>query len=337
MKYKGLFIVVIFACMTTSLIVFSGAGSDGALNGLKLCYSVIIPSLFPFTVFSLIIFDSGFFDSVKLQKVKFNFEELSISLLSCIGGFPVGAKLINNAYLKGNISKKNSELMLGYCVSSGPSFIILAVGCGILDDKKLGYVLFTSNILANIIIAIILSFFKKPTKNKLKIQKLSTPFSEVFVNATYDATQSILGICAYVVLFSTIISVFNNIFIKSNIKNALLSLLEITNGISLSGNLYFIAFLLGFGGICVHFQVLTMCKDLKPRYSLFLLLRILHGTLLSLITKFIVMVFNINVSTLSPGSQLTYKFSENSIAFGIALVALSVAFILSVNKQNNIV
>lgn len=334
MKYKSLFVVVIFACLSTSLIVFSNAGNSGAIEGLNLCYNVVIPSLFPFTVFSLIIFESGFFDRLSISK---NIEELFIFFLSSIGGFPVGAKIINNAYKRKSLSKKNAELMLGYCVSSGPSFIILSLGIQILNNKVIGYILFFSNLTANLIIMAVLSNFKDKNQT-IKISKSETKsFSENFVNSTYDATVSITAICAYVTLFSTIISVINSMLGENPIKKILLPLLEITNGVTLTDNIYFIAFLLGFGGICVHIQILTMCSDLKPNYLKFLALRVIHGTLLVIITKIFVSLFKINVSVLAGSSKLTYMFSEISTVFGICLIILSIAFILSVNRKNNII
>lgn len=336
MKYKSLFIVVLFACLSTSLLVFSGAGSSGAMYGLKLCYNVVIPSLFPFTVFSLIIFECGFFEKLKLRfGSKNNFEEISVFLLSCIGGFPVGAKLINNLYKRKGINKKNAELMLGYCVSSGPSFIILSVGSQILNNILIGYVLFFANLLSNLIILVVVQKFKT---NDIIINTEKTPnknFAEIFVNSTYDAVLAMLNICAYVVLFSTIINVINSIFENSIFKTVLLSLLEITNGVSLNTNIYSIAFLLGFGGLCVHLQIISMCKDIKPKYSNFFFFRIIHGFLLFILTKIIIAVFGINVSALSGALNATYKFSEISTVFGLCLIALSVAFIISVNRKIN--
>ena len=334
MKYKSLFIVVIFACLSTSLIVFSGESNSGATDGLKLCYNVVIPSLFPFTVFSLIIFESGFFERLNINK---NFEELFIFFLSIIGGFPVGAKIINNAYKRKNLTKKNAELMLGYCVSSGPSFIILSLGSQILNNKLIGYILFISNLTANLIIMITLSKFKEINTEMIKSKSGSKPFSEIFVNSTYDATLSIISICAYVTLFSTIISVINKMFGENAIKKSLLPLLEITNGVTITDNIYYIAFLMGFGGFCVHIQILTMCSDLKPNYLKFFAFRTLHGTLLIIITKLFLFFYKIDVSALSDNSKLTYIFSENSTFFGICLITLSIAFILSVNRKNNII
>ncbi len=334
MKYKSLFVVVIFACLSTSLIVFSRESNSGAIDGLKLCYNVVIPSLFPFTVFSLIIFESGFFDRLNINK---NFEELFIFFLSSIGGFPVGAKIINNAYKRKSLSTKNAELMLGYCVSSGPSFIIISLGSQILNNKPIGYILFISNLTANLIIMISFSKFKEKSIALIKSKSDVKPFSEIFVNSTYDATVSIISICAYVTLFSTIISVINKMLGENPIKKFLLPLLEITNGVTLTDNIYYIAFLLGFGGICVHIQILTMCSDLKPNYLKFFAFRIIHGILLVIITKLFLSLLKIDVSALSGNSKLTYMFSETSTVFGVCLITLSIAFILSVNRKNNII
>ena len=54
-----------------------------------------------------------------------------------------------------------------------------------------------------------------------------------FINSVYKAVVSILSICGYVVLFSSVISVFSQISDKYGIIKAALPFLEITNGIIL--------------------------------------------------------------------------------------------------------
>ncbi len=334
-KIDKLLILLAFAVFSLCLLVFSGSGSSGAIHGLKLSYSVIIPSLFPFTVCALIIYDCIFTSKFKNRPIN-RLQEIIIYSVSLIGGFPVGAKLIEKSYLNKSISKKNAEFMLAFCVNSGPAFIIIAIGNNILSDIKLGYILFSANILSTLVLFLI--YYFKTAKDVCNNQSLAPKsFADSFVSSTYDATQSIMLVCAFVVLFSSVISVLNELPFSPSIRNTLVSLLEITNSITtMDNNIYFIAFLLGFSGFCVHFQVLSMCRALKPNYLLFLSFRIVHGLLNILFTKIIVRLFNINVDTISNGKELSLIFSQYSIHFGILFVLLSVAFMFSVNKENNI-
>lgn len=334
-KIDKLFLLVIFAILSTCLLVFSGPGSDGAILGLKLSYKVIIPSLFPFTVCALIIYECIF--SLKLKCKSFNrINEILIYIISLFGGFPVGAKLIEKSYANKSISKQNAEYMLSFCVNSGPAFIIIAIGNGILSNVKLGYLLFSANILTSLTFFIFYLLYAP--KNKFYSQNIATKsISDTLVSSTYDATQSILLVSAFVVLFSSIISLIKGIFKENIIRNIILSLLEITNGIALTEhNIYFIAFLLGFSGICVHFQVMSMCRVLKPNYLKFLLFRIMHGAINIFYTKELTKIFRISVNTVSTSGVLSFDFSEHSMLFGILFIALSIAFMISINKGHNI-
>lgn len=338
MKYNTLFTVVLCACFSTCLLVFPSAGTQGAIEGLQLCYSVIIPSLFPFAVCALMLFESNVLikasNLVYKMGININIQAISIFVISCIGGYPVGAKLIEKSYCKGQLSKHNAELMLGYCVNSGPSFIIIAVGAGILRSYKLGLVLFSANIITCIILAITLSKFKNEQKHQIQSTALETPFSDIFVSATYDATQSMISICAFVILFSSVSELIDNIFPDNLFKMIINSLLEVTSGIAYSDkNIYTISFLLGFSGFCVHFQVLSMCKTLKPSYIKFLLFRLSHGVLSVILTHTIIKTFKISLPTISASRDFTFVISEYSTVFSIALLLLSVAFMISLRKS----
>ena len=94
-KKKLLYISICF-CFMASLIIYPSVASDGVKYGLSLCATVIIPSLFPFTVLALIVF--------KLN-VPFLNKSTAIMLLSHLGGYPVGAKLVDAAYKENEIDK----------------------------------------------------------------------------------------------------------------------------------------------------------------------------------------------------------------------------------------
>ena len=336
MLKKRLFIFLIFTIVSLCLLIYSGPCLQGAKNGINLCFSIVIPSLFPFTVCALIISESGFLEKINnkfLNSTNFPIIDAFIFIFSLIGGFPIGAKLINNSYIKCNITKSKADAMLAYCVNSGPAFIIVAIGSGILKDKRLGIVLFSANLLSTVTLFALISFiYKGNQKNKRLLIKDKT-FAEIFVNCTYDATKAMGLICAFVILFSTIIEFLNSILKPTYINRVLISFLEITNGVSILDNIYLIAFLLGFSGICVHFQVLSMCSAVKIKYLKFF---ILHGIINTAYTLIIIKTFKISISAASKNNNYSIMFSERSVIFGIIFMLLSVAFICSVNTKKNI-
>ncbi len=341
MKIKYFSIILFCACFLTVLVVFPSGSTQGIKYGLTLCYNVIIPSLFPFTVCSLFLFESNAINRLQKLTVKHTTKKndtavkiIIIYILSCIAGYPVGANLIETSYKKEELSRKQCIALLGFCVNPGPAFIVIAVGSGILGSAMLGYFLLIANITASLIISLFSIKFLKSEKVSSNNPSDAIQLSEAFVNATYRGCNSIINICSFMLVFSSIIGLINEILPKSSIKQTLLAVMEVTNGILLCDkNIYLISFVLGFGGICVHFQVLSMCKSLKPAYLPFLLQRIALGALSSFIIFILTKTFNICLPTISVNSGLTFSSGENAVPFSIALLILTVCFMLSMQKK----
>lgn len=341
MKYKMLLTVTLCAVFITCLVVYPTGSSAGVIRGLKMCSSVIIPSLFPFTAVAIFIFKLGIVDRVShfvsrpAELIfKMNGQELCVFIMSCIGGYPVGAQLIANLYRENKISRSRAEKLLSCCINSGPSYIILAVGTGILSSKDLGYLLFASSLTASVLIAIFVGFLYKNdgvVNNKLsKIKDLN--ISDIFVDATYEATSSMIKICSFIVLFSAIQGLIDEIITNKHIKSAIIFFSEITNSI-ISGNknIFAISFLLGFAGLCVHLQIIAICKDLKIKYLRFLIFRILHGTLSAVITYLLVKLFRITIPAISQG--ISMQPTSYSVLFSVALLFCAVVFMGSVHNN----
>ncbi|MBE6781464.1 MAG: hypothetical protein E7540_01900 [Ruminococcaceae bacterium] len=340
MKYKVVLTASVISCFALCLVVFSSGATAGAIHGLNLCYSVVIPSLFPFMVCSLVLFKTKILttfadrlERITLSIFSLDSECFTVFLLSLIGGFPVGAKLIEKLYVDKKISKKTAELMLGFCVNSGPSFIVITVGAGILSNKTLGYILLFSSIISSFLVALIFSRFIRPQPTRFRPKNEKFVISETIIKSTYDATTSIINICSFVVLFSTIIGLIDSYLSSSSIIRNILPLLEITSGIKYySKNIFFISFIIGFAGICVHFQVISSCKTININYFKFFMFRIFHGALCSFCTYILLKIFKISVPTVSINPSLVIEPSRYTIVFGIVFIALSVLFIVSTRK-----
>ena len=322
-------------------VAFPSVQIKGAINGLLLCGDVVIPSLFPFTVLALFLFKCGFTDYIEraLNKIaniifRISGRNLTIFFISFIGGFPVGARLIEEEYKSGNIDKNLGENMLSYCVNSGPAFIVIGVGSTILRSRELGLLLFFSNLLASFLLAFILRFKNKKIFTTTNTRKENQPTSDLFVESTSMACTSIISICAFVILFSTLIEVIKAVPIPDVIKNIFSSLLEVTNGTIICGkNIYVIAFLLGFAGICVHFQILSLTKSLKPNYLKFLIFRCIHGIITAIILFILLKIHPVYLPTISGNVNFSGAISSISLPFAASIVLLCTVFLQSLQNS----
>lgn len=341
LRYKGLWggiaaIIILAGFLSEPRSLLVGAG-----RGLLLCSEVIIPSLFPFSVITLFLFSCGFTDYARralLKPAKAIFglsgEALLIVLISFIGGFPVGARLIDKCYSEGKISESTAKRMLSYSVNPGPAFVIIGIGQTMMANVKIGVILFTSGILASLTIALVLSYFeKKENIPDAKKQRQNTRLSDAFVNSVFDASYSIIAICGFVILFSAIIGVIGHLT-DSEIMKGLLATLEISNGVSLyPKNITFLAFLISFSGFCIHFQVLSVTKNIKVSYKDFFFARILCGVLSYFYTSLMLNIFNIEEPTIALNSDLFENLTVVSFPLSAALIFMAITLLVSV-RQN---
>lgn len=290
-RLKTIFMGLAAIIVAFLLFWFSGGVREGVRNGIELCFETVIPSLFLFTALTIFSLKSGLIASLgrildPFSRFCFDLsgEQFSVMLASFISGYPVGSRLISELYKNGKVSETKAKRMLDFCVCAGPGFIVLAVGEGSLFSRADGYRLLTAHLLSAVLMAVLSHLLNKSkTENPSKPKPvISTPLSQAFTESVCDAARTMLSVSAFVVAFSGLggmVSSFQSTtpIISKTVRAAL----EVTVGIGLFGRkqLPIIAFLLGFGGVSVHFQVLSSVWRLHYPYYRLLLSRTLHGAL----------------------------------------------------------
>ena len=316
--------------------------TEGAVKGLLLSGRVIIPSLFPFTACVLFIMKSGglnlldFANPFTKRVFRLSPQQFSLMLLSFIGGYPVGGKLLNEAVKSGKISKENAGIMLNYCVNAGPAFIVLAVGGGILGSKKIGYLLLLAHIISSLILSLVFGHFIKNDNTDSENTAESFSPADNFVVSVCEAASAIFSVCAYVILFSTVNEYMNCLSEKISVLKYISPLLEVTNAVTGMRNIVIIAFLLGFAGVSVWCQILSMGKLIKINFAVFTLSRTAHGVLSAVITALLLKVFGIAVTV---SASVKYTPTYNGIVLSLSMLSMVIVLIISLfskKKTGNI-
>ncbi len=328
-------IILIFIVLFNPRVV-----SEGAIYGLNVCANVIIPSLFPFCVICIFIIKSKCLYFLEKSVSPLSFKLFGIPpcaffamFFSFLGGYPVGAKSIVVLRKENKISDKCASIMLYYCINAGPAFIIIAVGTKILNSNTAGILLLCAHILASIVIALIAGRFIKEKENRQMEKETSIlNISDIFVESTADSCASIISICSYVVLFSTLINIVKSFEIEF-FTYGLCPLLEVTTGVMGTRNIYLISALLGWGGFCVHFQIFSVCKILSFNKLYFFISRIIHS-LLSVIILFILLkIFPISIQTMTNNINFTNSFSTLTYGASISLILSGIVLVASVGNR----
>ena len=293
LKLKKAILTVVTVGIATSVLLFSNEIRQGVKNGLSLSALSVIPSLFIFTAISLFIIKSdagqvlgGLISPLTRPLLGLNTDESAVFLISMVAGYPVGAKLLNSLYLDGKISRGKALKMLNFSINAGPAFIIVTVGEGFLNSRSDGVRLLICHLLATFILAVTVRFlpdrlFSQETKTKKQtlIKREESALSDIFVLSVLEAGKTMLNVTIFVVFFAGLAGGFSAFGFTNT--NRLTSLFEVTAGLSniTRSQLPFAAFLLGFGGVSVIFQVISSAESLRPQITILLLSRLLHGGL----------------------------------------------------------
>lgn len=338
-KLIYLFSVIFIITLVILIIINPTVCKEGAINGILICGRVIIPSLYPFTVCVLFIMKSGMIE--KLQPISpltnavfgISAEQFSIMTLSFIGGFPVGAKLIDEYVKQGKLTESQGTVMLNYCINAGPAFIISAVGVSIIGSKEVGYVLLVSHLFASLVLCFISRFFKAPAKTAPQKPKKRISPADNFVLSASEAASAVFNICAFVILFSAINAYLAEFSAQLPFLKYLLYITEVTNGITYTDNTLLISFLLGFSGICIWCQVIAAAKSIKPNLIFFTLFRLLHGALSAAITTLLLKVTDIALPTFSSNHNFLFSALYSTPALSISMLSMSIIFLISLGTK----
>ena len=303
------------------LIINPQCASEAVKKALSICVRIILPSLLPF------FFISGIIYSLKIPEylarilhkpmeklLGLNPWACTPLLLGLLGGYPVGAATLAQLRLDAKISSEEADRLLPVCNNTGPSFIIGAVGGGIFSSFKAGLTLYGCHILATIILALI--FSRKSSFPPLEFtEEEDLSLSGALSSSVKSATEKCLGICGYVIFFSVLSSLLDELGILSFLAismNRLLGLeigicrslisgiLELGGGIaSMEGldkiplTLALAAFILGFGSLSVHCQTLAVVAPAKINCARHFVGRIIHGCISAVLVFLLSAMFRI--------------------------------------------
>ena len=313
-------------CATLALMFWPQEAMEAAREGLRLCYNVILPSLFPFFVLSALVVDLGLAGYIGralegLMRPLFRVPGACASafVLGFVGGYPVGARTALSLYQKGMCTKTEAERLLAFCNNSGPAFILGVVGAGVFASSRVGVLLYLAHAAASVCVGLLFRFYRG---EECRREGRAAPtfqaerFTTALTGAIKNSFLSTLNICAFVVFFTVVIkllflsgvlpglagvlgTLFSPLGFSTRWAERLLTgLIELTSGVwtltgagTMSGRLSMAAFLLGWAGLSVHCQVLSFLGGSGLSVKTYIGGKLLHGGLSALFTAALLRVF----------------------------------------------
>lgn len=279
-RAKEAIFYVLLLFLFAMLLRNSEEAVESVKTGLLLCAQSAIPSLFPFMVLSELLMESGL--GLLLGKVlgKPLSRPLSLppegccSLLMGLGcGFPVGARSALALYDDGVLTKRQLERLLCFCNVPSSAFLINAVGFSLYGNRRFGILLYVTCVVGSVVIGAVLAHRAKtdPAPVTTHIPERKVLCVSTFTHAVSSATGAMLSVCAYVLFFSSVIGCLSHavepLSLSAEWKALLYGSLEMTSGTAAASLLknpktsaILCAFLVGFGGLSIHFQLLSFCE-----------------------------------------------------------------------------
>lgn len=350
--YAGSFLLALAA-----LLLFPGSVRTSAAQGISSCLTVLAPSLFPFMALASFAVNSPAARVLgkplgPLVRWGFRLPECcgAVILMSFLGGYPAGARGVSLLLEKGEITPAQAGRMLLFCVNPGPAFVVSFVGAGMLGSPRLGWLLFLAVTAAGLLLGLITAL-PAPVPEKSSPRDNRPDTAGALMRSVTDAARSILVMSACVVLFSVLTGLLHEcgifpaavrllsrlrLFSPMEWAAGLSFLLEVTGGVGdgvrLGAAPVFFAFGLGFGGLCVHMQVLAFFPKAPGRLGWFFLCRFAHGLLSAgIFLGALALAPSGMVEAAAPLAGQAAPFAGTWMGGG-SLLLMSAAFLLAVSQ-----
>ena len=335
--------------MLAGMYCFPEIVREAASNGISICLKKIIPTLLPYIIatkmFSLFLLKISV-TNPHFSKIK---PDVLILLSGNISGFPNGAVLTSNFYKSGAISKKKAEIIISCSNSISPAFCISVFGADVLNRGIYGIITFISIIAVNISLYLLQTRAMNDENNTISISHGNKSYSSLITSAITEGFEIIIDVCAFVVYFFTIGSIFHTIMTFAGLEGTVLdsavcSVLEITGGIEQLKNLkYGTRFILGnaamgFGGLSAIMQVLSVCNNDGLSSRRFLFAKIISLFAVPVISFIILYLIpeNVLAGSLSSAYQIIQSWlnKDKIILFGSLLIAIIAIIVINNRKEN---
>lgn len=289
------------------LACFSAEAREGAARGLALWGGILVPSLLPYFAAAGLLMRLGFTDALGRRLAGVGKSLLGVSgtgcavfLLGLSGGYPLGAAAAAEAVREGALTPEEGSRLLTFCDNTGPAFPVGALGAAVFHSAGWGLFLWVVHALSALALGILSRGRSAQSRPRPRREKPLAP-GEALSASVGAAVSALLSIGGYVVFFSALMSVTERLGFprkaaallsmatgaeEAVCRAALTGLLELSSGVgAMQGmaptpeHLALGAFLLGWGGMCVHLQSVSVTAGTGMDLSRRLRGKLCHGLL----------------------------------------------------------
>lgn len=267
-RCKTLLLFALLGAFGAALTLESARCVEAARGALSLCARTLVPTLFPFFVLSSLVVSclgealgaaAGGFMRALFGIGGAGGSALALGLL---GGYPVGARTAGELSREGLLSRAESEQLLTFCGNCGAGFLLGFCGAGVLDSTRAGAYLFLIHALSAILTGLLLR--RRLPVSTAKPRRHSPSLAAAFPTAVTGSCHGMLNVCAFVVLFSVLLSLLPQPE-NAALRAALFGFFELTGGVAAlpptREGFVLCAAIVSWGGLSVHAQTLAVLEN----------------------------------------------------------------------------
>lgn len=290
----ALLVAFVMACF----LAFPKRYTGLVLEGATLFAVCVLPATLPFLFLTAVLTRQPVFQKAAGKIAPLAEKAFRVSgagglcaLLSALSGYPVGARTVYDLCSRGALSKRETFRLACLSSTSGPMFLVGAVGAGMFRSAAIGWILFLSHLAGVYVICFLMRFFAgktPPPQDKLPVLKPDGG------NPLTDSVTSVLAVGGAIAIFYAFSGILCDALRLAGVENGYLNaavtgLVEMTSGCKLLseiGTAYAVAlsaFLVTFGGGCVLVQQLGFLSRAGVKTLPFLAVKILQATAAALI------------------------------------------------------
>lgn len=295
--YSAAAVSVIILCIL--MILFSDIAVMSAKKGIELWAASVLPAMLPF--FICVNFMTGIGLLSLLPAGLFPFA------MSALSGYPMGAKIVGEMLRCGTVDYQKARILMSYCSTSGPVFMIGAVGTGMLCSQTAGYIIAISHYMGAIINGAVYSRLlchgsgkrhvtKYYLQKKLQIEEKN--LLDILTASIFSAFKSMAIILSYIIFFMFILDLAEISGIFSIIDSPGLQCLakgvvEMTVGcnalkeVTLRNGSFFATVIISWGGLSIMGQSMSMLAGTGISFGYLVLTKLTHSIFAGIIALFL--------------------------------------------------
>jgi hypothetical protein len=259
--------------------------SAAASEGLELCIRRVIPAMLPALILTHLLIGvfpsgmNGFVGRTFERLFHIRRDALPALLMGMVAGYPLGAEAAIQCCRLGKCSREEAGRLLVFANNCSPGFLFGIVGAVFPGEKGIALMLLFLQWTISLFLGVMLGKGHAPSVNAgSQDSEVRASLSSMLTAAVKGGGHSVLMLCAFVIFFH-VLSAFlpPSVLLRGSI--------ELTGGIlALHRGPYAsvcAAFLVGWGGLSVAFQVFSLLESSGVSGRAYVPCRLLHGGLMA--------------------------------------------------------